>query len=89
MFGYQILSAHRYSTHCEAEGGRVSDRCYHYRDDDTAAEPPSPREAAHLDREVAAVDVVAEEEVARICRVAADLEQLHQVELRGGRGDGV
>ena len=33
----------------------------------------------HLDRIVAAVDVVAQEEVARVGRVAADLKQLHQV----------
>jgi hypothetical protein len=35
----------------------------------------------NLDAEVAAIDVVAEEEIPCICRVPADLEQLHQVEL--------
>ena len=39
------------------------------------------RRAAYLDTVVAAVDIVAEEEVARVGRVAADLKQLHQVEL--------
>lgn len=33
----------------------------------------------HLDRVVAAVDIVAEKKVARVGRVAADLKQFHQV----------
>jgi hypothetical protein len=39
------------------------------------------RTDTNLDAEVTAIDVVAEEEIPCICRVPADLEQLHQVEL--------
>ena len=41
---------------------------------------PNAEREANLNREVAAIDVVAEEEVARARRRAADLEQLEQVE---------
>jgi hypothetical protein len=33
----------------------------------------------YLDAEVATIYVVAQEEVARLCRVAADFEQLHEI----------
>lgn len=36
----------------------------------------------HLDGEVTSVDIVSEEEVPRIGRVAADFEELHQIKLR-------
>ena len=41
-------------------------------------------EGTHLYGEVATVDVVTQEEVARIGGVASDLKELHQVELQGG-----
>ena len=35
----------------------------------------------HLDAEVPAIDIVAEEEIPRVRGVAADLEELHEIEL--------
>lgn len=81
MFGYQILSAHRYSTHCEQVRASQYSTASLSRQRVNALYADEEK-SAHLDREVAAVDVVAKEQVAGICRVAADLEELHQVELR-------
>lgn len=35
--------------------------------------------SAYLDTEISTVDVVTQEEVARVCRIATDFEQLHQI----------
>ena len=39
---------------------------------------------AHFDREVASVDIVSEKQVPRVCGVASNFEELHQVELIDG-----
>lgn len=70
MSGYQILSAQRYSTHLKT---RIISRRYAV--ERGRAEP-------HFYGKVTPVDIVTEEEVPRVCRIPADLEELHQVELQ-------
>mgnify|MGYP001595102805 CR=1 FL=1 len=76
MLGYQILRLQRYSTHCAGANARRGRRSAAVLEDALVGGG-----AAHLDREVATVDVVAEEEVPRVGWVPSNLEQLHQVEL--------